>query len=382
MSILIVDDTPTNLVLLSALTEAVSNIAPVTFEDPLAALAWCEGNVPELVLVDYRMPQLTGNEFIERFRQISALQNIPIVMVTTENDREIRGRALQLGATEFLKKPIDASEFRLRIRNLLALRRAQIVLADRAKQLQGDVEKASAAVFQRERELMLRLSMAAEFRDSQTGAHIRRVAHYSALIAKQLGLTEKYQQNIRDAAPMHDIGKLAIPDAILRNPGRLTVDEIIAMRRHAEIGAQILSGSSSRFIRLAEEIAGSHHERFDGSGFPKGQKGNAIPLSGRIVAVADVFDALTSERLHKQAWKMEDGRAYLIEHAGAHFCPKCVSAFVDGWGEVLAIRSRYLDTCSEADTFVARNKRYLESLFRNETTSGSVSASSCKMMSP
>lgn len=343
MTILIVDDNKTNLLLLSSLAESTVGIPTVTFDDPVEALYWCEGNIPDLVLVDYRMPYLSGNDFIRLFRQIAGLADVPIIMVTTENQREIRQEALTLGATDFLAKPLDTCEFRLRLRNLLALRRAQMLLADRAKLLQHEVEKATAEVLQRTRELVLRLSKAAEFRDPETGAHINRMAHYSKLIAKQLGLSEEFQNEILEAAPMHDVGKLATPDYILLKPGRLDPDEMTIMRQHAEIGAQILSGSKSSLIQLAEEIAGTHHEKFDGSGYPRGLGGESIPLSGRIVAVADVFDALTSKRPYKSAWSMDDARKFIHDQIGTHFCPRCAVAFLDSWDDVLAIRSHFSD---------------------------------------
>lgn len=343
MNVLIVDDNSTNLLLLAALTRSVVGHDSVTFEDPVAAIAWCETGEPDLVLVDYMMPDLNGHEFIRRFRQIAACQDVPIVMVTTENEKSVRQEALTLGATEFLSKPVDTSEFRLRVRNLLALRQAQNLLKDRAKFLQHEVDKATEAILQREGELVLRLSKAAEFRDPETGAHIVRMAHYSELIAKQLGLPAEFQKILLDAAPMHDVGKLGTPDHILLKPGRLDPDEMVIMKRHAEIGVEILANSSAPLIQLAAEIAGAHHEKFDGSGYPKGLSGEAIPLSGRIVAVADVFDALTSARPYKKAWSVEDARQYVVDNAGGHFCPKCAQAFLGAWDQVLAIKARFPD---------------------------------------
>jgi len=343
MTILIVDDNKTNLLLLSSLAESATGMACACYEDPIEALYACDKSAPDLVLVDYRMPNLSGNDFIRLFRQTKGCADIPIVMVTTENDREVRQEAFTLGATEFLAKPIDSIEFRLRVRNLLALSQAQILLSDRAKLLQHEVEKATQSTIQRERELIVRLSKAAEFRDPETGAHIIRMAHYSKLIAEKLGLPQEFQQLLLEAAPMHDVGKLATPDYILLKPGRLDEDEMVIMRRHSEIGAQILSGSESSLIQLAEEIAATHHEKFDGSGYPKGLVGDAIPLAGRIVAVADVFDALTSERPYKRAWGMNDAQQFLREHIGTHFCPRCTNAFLDAWDEVLTIRSHFPD---------------------------------------
>ena len=344
MTILIVDDNKTNLLLLSSLAKSAVGGATVTFDDPVNALYWCEANEPDLVLVDYRMPHLSGTDFIRLFREIEGRRDVPIIMVTTENEREIRQEALSVGATDFLAKPVDSSEFRLRVRNLLALRQAQTLLSDRAKLLQHEVDKATAAVLHRERELVIRLAKAAEFRDPETGAHIHRMAHYSRLIAKKLGLPAAFQQDLLEAAPMHDVGKLATPDYILLKPGRLDADEMVIMRRHAEIGAQILGGSSSPLIQLAEQIAGTHHEKFDGSGYPQGLIGEAIPLSGRIVAVADVFDALTSERPYKRAWAIDDARQFLIDNIGSHFCPRCANAMLDAWDDVLAIKANFPDT--------------------------------------
>lgn len=343
MSILIVDDNKTNLLVLSSLAESATGAGCTCFEDPVESLYWCESNVPELVLVDYRMPNLSGNDFIKLFRNMAGCTDVPIVMVTTENDRELRQEAFTLGATEFLSKPIDNSEFRLRVKNLLALGQARALLADRAKHLQHEIDLATESVLQRERELITRLAKAAEFRDPETGAHINRMAYYSKLIAKKLGLSVEFQKALLEAAPMHDVGKLATPDYILLKPGKLDDAEMTIMRRHAEIGAQILSGSNSSLIQLAEEIAGAHHEKFDGSGYPKGLVGDAIPLSGRIVAVADVFDALTSERPYKKAWSMEEAKRFLSEHRGTHFCPRCTDAFLGAWDEVLTIRALFPD---------------------------------------
>jgi putative two-component system response regulator len=343
MSILIVDDNKTNLLLLSSLAESGTGMACRCHEDPVEALYSCETDTPSMVVVDYRMPNLSGNDFIRLFRQNKNCADVPIVMVTTENDKEIRQEALKLGATEFLAKPVDAIEFKLRVRNLLALSQARALLADRAKLLQHEVGMATESLLQRERELVTRLAKAAEFRDPETGAHINRMAHYSMLIAQKLGLPTAFQNLMLEAAPMHDVGKLATPDYILLKPGKLDDEELAIMRKHAEIGALILSGSNSALIQLAEEIAGAHHEKYDGSGYPRGLLGDAIPLSGRIVAVADVFDALTSERPYKRAWSMEDARNFLVQHTGTHFCPRSSAAFLDAWDEVLTIRSHFPD---------------------------------------
>jgi len=218
-----------------------------------------------------------------------------------------------------------------------------VLLADRAKLLQHEVRLATDAMRERERELIMRLARAAEFRDPETGAHIVRMARYAVLIARELQLPAAFQAMLLEAAPMHDVGKLATPDHILLKPGRLDAEEMAIMRRHAEHGANILAGSSSPLIQLAEQIARGHHEKFDGSGYPQALLGDAIPLAARMVAVADVFDALTSERPYKRPWSVEDARAFMQQQRGQHFCPSCLDAFFNCWDEVLAIRASLPD---------------------------------------
>jgi putative two-component system response regulator len=223
------------------------------------------------------------------------------------------------------------------------LRHSQKQLAGRAEWLAEEVRKATADILAREREIVFRLSKAAECRDPETGAHILRMAHYSRHIAKHLGLSEADQELILEAAPMHDIGKVGIADHILLKPGKLDPEEFAIMQQHATLGYEILKNSESKVLQAGAQIALSHHEKFDGSGYPAGLAGEAIPLFGRIVAVADVFDALTSERPYKKAWELERAVAFLRENAGQHFDPACVEAFFAEWGEVLQIRSRFQD---------------------------------------
>jgi putative two-component system response regulator len=343
MAILIVDDNPTNLVLMGALTQAVDPRPAATFEQPLAALDWCRSATPDLVLLDFMMPDIDGHEFIRRFRLLPGCDDVPIVMVTTADERPVRQAALELGVSDFLVKPVDAVEFRLRVRNLLALRHAQTQLKHRSEWLAQEVERATRAIREREQELVFRLSRAAEFRDPETGSHLRRMAAYAVLIAQRLECDDAFVESMRLSAPMHDIGKLGVPDYILLKPGRLSDEELIIMRGHAAVGARILSGSMSPLIRMAASIAQTHHEKFDGSGYPDGLSGEAIPLVGRIVAVADVFDALTTARPYKQPWSAEDARDYILAERGRHFCPRCCDAFEQGWEQVLEIRRCFPD---------------------------------------
>lgn len=341
--VLIVDDNQTNLVLFKHLVSKVGDIEVTTFDDPLKSIAWCADHIPDLVLLDYMMPDMDGLEFITRFRAIPGHKEIPLVMVTADIESDIRNKALELGAHDFLTKPVDKTELTARVRNLLSLRLSQVQLANRAQWLAQEVKKATAEILAREKEAIIRLSRAAEYRDPETGAHILRMSHYTRLIAQNLGLTEAEQELLLDAAPMHDIGKVGTPDHILLKPGRLTDEELVIMRQHAEIGYEILKDSVSPLLRTAALVAWTHHEKFDGSGYPRGLAGENIPLYGRIVAVADVFDALTSARPYKLAWEVDRALDFLREGRGSHFDPACVDAFLQDMDAVLSIKDRYRD---------------------------------------
>ena len=343
MNIVIVDDNPVNIALLKALVASFDGTVPVTFTDPREGLKWCLEGDPDIIILDYVMPGLDGLEFLRTLRAEPTRADVPVLMITASHENGVRYDALNLGANDFLTKPIDRVELLARSRNMLALRRAQKRLADRASWLADEVSKATREIVERERDTILRLSRAAEYRDPETGAHILRMAHYSALIARGVGMSDAERELLMQAAPMHDIGKVATPDSILLKAGRLTLPEWAVMREHAGIGHAILNGSESPLLRMAAVIAHSHHEKFDGSGYPLGLAGLAIPLPGRIVAVADVFDALTSERPYKAAWPLERARDYLTQQRGSHFDPACVDAFVTQWTEVLEIRERFQD---------------------------------------
>ncbi len=349
MLVHIVDDNHTNLMLFEQLVlMSGEDVEVETYTDPLAALSAALEHLPDLVLVDYMMPKLDGHGYLRSLHQLPGSQDVPVVMVTASNDRAVRQKALDLGATDFLAKPVDPSEVKARLRNLLALRRSTLQLHRMNRDLADGVRTATATVFEREQELIWRLSKAAEFRDPETGGHIARMAHYSQMIARRMGLNDDTCDLLLRAAPMHDLGKLGIPDGILLKPGKLTDEEFRIMAQHPQIGYEILSNSRSELIRMGASIALSHHEKFDGSGYPNHLAGACIPLLGRIVAVADVFDALTSERPYKRAWDLDRARALLVDSQGSHFDPECVQAFLQGWGEVLEIRSRFaeLDTPS------------------------------------
>jgi two-component system response regulator RpfG len=345
--VVIVDDRGTARSLLEGLARTLEpGVIVESYADPQDALEQMRLTTPDLVITDYRMPGMDGIEFTRRIRAERRLADVPIIIVTVVEDRQIRYQALENGATDFLTRPIDPQECRARCINLLALRRTQKMLSDRALWLEEQVMQATREVRTRERETLLKLAKAGEYRDSDTGNHIIRMSRYSRLIAEELKLTAMECDEIESAAPMHDIGKIGIPDQILLKPGRLTPEEQAIMRRHPAIGHEILSNSPSRYLQMGAVIALGHHEKYDGSGYPHGLAGENIPLPARIAAVADVFDALTSKRPYKDAWSFQDALALIRAESGKHFDPTCVRAFELRIDAVAAIMRELGDTKS------------------------------------
>lgn len=340
--ILIVDDQATSR---HVLAQIVSSISPalviVTKDSATSALIWLESHTPQLILSDYKMPEMDGLEFLRRTRREETLHYVPFVIITSLEQHAIRTQALQDGATDFLNKPIDPAECRARFNNLLELQEQRQLLQDKAALLEEQVSAATREIRWREEEALLLLARAGEYRDEETGNHVIRMAQYSHLIAEELGLPMKTCEAIELAAPMHDIGKIGIPDGILRKNGPLTDAEFDIMKQHPTIGHKILSTSSSRIIEMGAMIALGHHEKYNGSGYPNGLARDDIPLPCRIVAVADVLDALCSKRVYKRAWSFEEAVDYLIKQKGEHFDPQCVDALLRQVEGVLAIRSRY-----------------------------------------
>ncbi len=341
--VLIVDDAEINLILFETLVKRLGDCEPITFSNAPKGLAWAQENDIDLLIVDYMMPELNGMEFISRLLATPGKADVPVLMITASDQKQIRYRALDAGATDYLTKPVDKIEFMARAKNMLQLGAGRKALADRADWLAEEVRKATSEIVRRERETVIQLSKAAEYRDPETGSHILRMAHYSELIAKGIGLSKAEQELLLESAPMHDIGKVGITDNILLKPGRLTPDEFAIMKNHAVIGHEILKGSSSRILQAGAEIALGHHEMFDGSGYPNGLIGEAIPIFSRIVAVADVFDALTSERPYKKAWTVEQASEHIKAGAGKHFDPRCVDALFSEWDGVMEIYQRLKD---------------------------------------
>jgi putative two-component system response regulator len=337
MRILIVDDSRSSLAFLVQKVGEVGEHEVEAFLDPLAALDCCAVRQFDLVILDNVMPGVDGVEVTRRLRTREAYRSVPIVMVTSDSDKELRLAAVAAGAHDFLPKPFETVELQARVRNLLALRQAQLDLADRAQWLMHEVETATRHVIEREEELIWRLARAIEYRDGDTGEHVSRVALISRISAESVGLPPERCRIIYLAAPLHDIGKIGIADAVLSKPGRLTAAETAIMRQHVSIGARILERGSSELIRVAELIAQSHHERWDGGGYPDCLSGEDIPIEARIVAVADVFDALCSIRPYKPAWPMAKAHAEILRGSGTQFDPGCIAAFEARWPEIAAV---------------------------------------------
>ncbi|MGU3656173.1 HD domain-containing phosphohydrolase [Methylobacterium fujisawaense] len=333
MQVLVVDDNRSNLAVFARILRAIPGCEPTTFVDPVEALAHSERERVDLVVVDYRMPGMDGIEFIRRYRSMHGSET-QIMMVTMADEREVRYQAFDAGANEHLCRPLDNREFRVRITNAMALVAAQQALRDEKASLDRLVAEQRTMIERQAEELVGRLLRAAERRDDDTGNHIVRMAEASRVIARRLGLDDETVRLIHGAAPMHDVGKIGVPDAVLLKPGRLDENERRIMESHVEEGYEILRDSTIPLVQVAAEIASSHHERWDGTGYPRGLSGEAIPLSGRIAAVADVFDALASDRPYKTAWPSEKALDYLVQNSGRQFDPKCVQAFVDGWQEI------------------------------------------------
>lgn len=343
MDVVIVDDVDINLVLLNRLMDQVGGCRVHCFLKPMDALAFCQTTIPDLLMVDYLMPVLDGIRLIRQFRAMPGREDVPVLMVTASDERNVRVQALEAGANDFLSKPLDRTEFFARTRNMLALRRSQARLANRAQWLQEEVAKATTELRLRDSETIACISRIAEYRDPETGLHTQRMAHYSRLVAQHLGLPAEAQQLLFDAAPLHDVGKVGISDSILLKPGKLDPAEFEIMKTHSRIGYQALVVGRSRLMQMAAIIALSHHEKFDGSGYPGGLAGDMIPLVGRIVAVADVFDALTSARPYKAAWPVERALQLLRDGAGSHFDPVCVDGFLAQLEAVLVTKARLDD---------------------------------------
>ena len=325
--------------MLSSLIEKSLQVATKTFQHSAAALEWAKKNDVDLILIDYVMPVMNGLEFIERYRRYE--RDVPMVMITASDDRTVRQKALELGANDFLNKPFDKSELVARVNNMLTIRESQKKLADRAEWLAQEVKKATKNLKDQEREVVFRLSRAAEYRSPETGMHVMRVAHYCKALARAIGLSVEEQELIFAASSMHDIGKVGVPDEILFKEDRLDQYEYAMIKLHTLTGYEIMQNSNSQLLQLAAEIALCHHERYNGTGYPRGLKGTTIPVAARICSIADVFDALTSQRPYKAAWTEAQALEELEKNSGSHFDPSMIVHFRQILPEVVEIKQKY-----------------------------------------
>lgn len=326
--ILIIDDEPANVRLLERLLQQEGFASLESATDPRQALPLFTEFRPDLILLDLHMPHLDGFAVLKQIRaRIREDDYLPIIVLTADVTGEAKQQALSMGAMDFLTKPLDHTEVRLRIRNVMHTRFLYQQLQNQKQILEEKVHERTGELEQANLEALERLALAAEFRDDDTGQHTQRVGHTSAILAQALSFAPDQVELIRRAAPLHDVGKIAIPDAILRKPGKLTPEEFEIIKTHTTIGARILSGSRSRPLQVAEEIALTHHERWDGTGYA-GLAGEKIPLAGRIVALADVFDALTHDRVYRKAWPFEQAIGEIELQRGRQFEPRLVDTFL------------------------------------------------------
>jgi putative two-component system response regulator len=327
--ILIVDDEPANLEFLRHVLEGQGYAELYDITDARDAADRLDQIAPDVIILDLMMPGFDGFQFMERVKEwLPHDVYVPLLVVTADTAADTRRRALAAGASDFLTKPLSPAEVRLRVRNLVRTRFLHGQLRDQNASLERRVSERTSELEAARQEILDRLARAAEFRDDDTGQHTQRVGWLAARLAQVLGLAEDRVDLMRKAAPLHDIGKIGIPDAILLKEGRLTAEERSVMEAHTAIGARILSGSRYPLLQFAEEIALSHHERWDGGGYPNGLRGEEIPLSGRIVAAADVFDSLTHVRPYKPAWTVQETIREIKAEAGRHFDPQVVEALL------------------------------------------------------
>ncbi len=328
-SVLIVDDQSTSRTILSHVVKSINPKIKVAVKtNPEQALEWATEHTADLILVDYMMPEMNGVDFVRLLKTLPAYKSVPVIMITIKKDAETRYAALDAGVADFLSKPVDVYECAARCKNLLTMHQQHIALQNKSDLLESMVKAATADIRARENETLMRLARAGEYKDYDTSMHLKRMSLYSRALAEVIGFNEADAEIIELASPLHDIGKIGIPDSILLKKASLDADELKIMRKHPVIGYEILQDSPSIYLQKGGEIALAHHEKFDGSGYPYALKGHKIPLSARIVAVADVFDALTCARPYKDAWSIDKALEYIRDESGKHFDPEVVAAML------------------------------------------------------
>lgn len=347
--IMVVDDEERNLRLMEALLTPIGYDV-ILAKDGMEALKKVKERDPDLILLDIMMPKMDGLDVARRLKEDEKTRIIPIVMVTALKDVEDRVKALEVGADDFLSKPVDKLELRARVKSLLKVKTYNDHIRDYQNELEAEVERRTSQLLESLEKIKTvsldtihRLARAAEYKDEDTGKHIQRMSSYSALIASKMDVDNAFAESILYAAPMHDVGKIGIPDSILLKGGDLDSKEWETMKQHTFIGGRILEGSDTEVIKLAEVIALTHHEKWDGSGYPRGIKEKDIPIAGRITAIADVFDALTTERPYKKSISLEAAFNIIDNSCGSHFDPDVVEVFLSIKDEIKSIKDKYKD---------------------------------------
>lgn len=341
--VLICDDSITNVVLLAALVEDDTNLKADSTTDPTLVLPKIKKGDFDLLVLDLEMPHLSGFDVLESLREIKALDELPVLIITGRQDLESRNKALSLGANDFITKPFDQQEVSLRVHNLLKVRQAFRMQAYQNDLLERKVQQRTEELSRTTDNLIHCLAVAGELKDNETAMHVVRVGKYAGALARAVGLPGDIACMIERAAPMHDIGKIGIPDRILLKQGELTPEERRIMNEHTQYGEKIFGINDSLLIQMAKSIALNHHERWDGEGYCRGLKGESIPIEGRITTIADVFDALTTHRPYKEPWPVEKAVEFLQSEAGKAFDPSLVSAFVQHLPEMVDIMHNYAD---------------------------------------
>lgn len=338
-TILVVDDTPENIdVLMGILRNDYKVKAALNGE--LALKIAQSSNKPDLILLDVMMPEINGYDVCRKLKSNPATASIPVIFVTAKSEVEDEQTGFALGAVDYITKPVSPPL-------VLARVKTQLSLYDQARHLEHLVKQRTEELNETRLEIIRRLGRAAEYKDNETGMHVIRMSWYSRFLAEEYGMEPEWCELLFNAAPMHDIGKIGIPDSVLLKPGKLDAEEWEIMQKHVEFGGEIIGDHDSPILQMAKEIALGHHEKWNGKGYPNGLSGTDIPLTARIVAIADVYDALSSERPYKKAWPEEKVIALLEEEAGQHFDPDLVPKFIKCLPRVHEIQQKYKDVFDE-----------------------------------
>ena len=342
-TILVVDDTPENIDVLSGVLREEFKIKAALNGKKALKIANADPQ-PVMILLDIMMPEMDGYEVCSQLKANPATARIPVIFITAKNEEADEKKGLALGAVDYITKPISPEIVKARVRTHLALYDQNLALETKVRERTEELNRTRLNIIHR-------LGRAAEFKDNATGLHVIRMSHYSLLIAEALDYGENWSDLIFNAAPMHDIGKIGIPDHILLKPGKLDNDEWKVMLKHPEFGADIIGDHNSDILKTAKEIALTHHEKWDGTGYPRALKQNEIPISGRVIAIADVFDALTTERPYKKAWSVEDAVKLINDNSGSHFDPDLILLFHEVLPSILDIKERYAESTVETKKF-------------------------------